>query len=94
MLPIEWLDAPVLAKLSVLFDDGATYDELAARLEAGASVAVRGPALAEDGNDVPGRLGAGGTPMSIYTPDKELHVLAAGEPSTLEPSQGLIGLTS
>jgi NhaP-type Na+/H+ or K+/H+ antiporter len=77
----------------VLFDDAATYDELASRLEAGASVAVHGPAT-EGGEDVLGRLGASGIPMFIYTPDQDLHVLTAGERPTLEPGQELIGLTS
>ena len=86
--------ADFYTRTRVLFDDDATYDELTARLEAGASIAVQGPATAEDGDDVPGRPGARGIPMFIYTPDKELHVLAAGEPSTLEPGQELIGLTS
>jgi hypothetical protein len=77
----------------ILFDDAATYDELARRLEAGASVAVHGPAT-EDGEDVLGRLGASGIPMFIYTPDQDLHVLTAGEGPMLEPGQELIGLGS
>ena len=72
----------------------ATRDELLARIEAGGKIVVAdAPAGANGDTDIRARLGAKGMPMSVLTPGKGLHVLAAGDRPPLHAGQQLIGLT-
>jgi hypothetical protein len=82
-----------LTRVPVLFDDSASHDELLARIEAGAEIAVaEEPAGAAGETDVHARLGADGMPMFVHTPGKDLRVLAAGDEPALKAGQELIGL--
>jgi NhaP-type Na+/H+ or K+/H+ antiporter len=93
-LPVK--DGPAadfLTRVPVLFDDSASHDELLARIEAGAEIAVaEGPAGANGETDLRARLGADGMPMFVHTPGKDLRVVTAGDEPTLESGQELIGL--
>jgi NhaP-type Na+/H+ or K+/H+ antiporter len=85
--------ADFFTRVPVLFDGSASHDELLARLEAGAKIAVaEGPAGANGETDRHAALGADGMPMFIHTPGRELRVLTAGDEATLKAGQELIGL--
>ena len=63
-----------------LFDESATYQELLARIKAGAEIIDAEPrAAANGGTDIRARLGPDAIPMFLHTPGKDLSVLAAGE---------------
>jgi hypothetical protein len=80
--------ADFFTRVPVLFDGSANHDELLARIEAGAKIAVaKGPAGASQETDRSAGLGADGTPMFIHTPGKELRVLTAGDEATLRPGR-------
>ncbi len=79
-------------RAQTLFDDSATYGELAARIEAGAKIDAV-PSTGAAATDIDDRLGPNGIPMFIHTPLKQLHVLVAGDRPPLEAGQELIGLT-
>jgi NhaP-type Na+/H+ or K+/H+ antiporter len=82
-----------LTRVPVLFDDSASHDELLARIEAGAEIAVaEEPAGAAGETDVHARLGVDGMPMFVLTPGKDLRVLTAGDEPALKAGQELIGL--
>jgi hypothetical protein len=69
--------ADFYTRSQVLFDESASHDELLSRINAGAKVTItEAPALS----------------MFVYTPGKDLHVLAAGDRPDLQPGQKLIGL--
>jgi NhaP-type Na+/H+ or K+/H+ antiporter len=76
-----------------LFDDAATHDELAARIEAGASIETVS-AKDSDGTGGDGILGTNGIPMFVVTPGKRLDILVSGDRPTLESGQELIGLVN
>jgi hypothetical protein len=77
----------------VLFDDSASHDELLARIEAGAEIAVaKGPARASGEPDVHADPGTDGMPMSIHTPGKDLRVITAEDEPVIESGRELIGL--
>ena len=74
--------ADFYTRVTVLFDDTASHDELLARIEGGAEVTVTKATTEE----------AGGMPMFVNTPDKDFRVIAAGDRPKLESGQELIGL--
>jgi len=78
-------------RAAVLFDDSASHEELAARLEAGAEIVAVG-APAEGEAEIDALLGASGVPMFVHTPGVELRILTADERPALEAGQELIGL--
>jgi NhaP-type Na+/H+ or K+/H+ antiporter len=85
--------ADFFTRVPVLFDGSASHEELLARIEAGAEIAVaKGPAGTSGETDTRAALGADGTPMFIHTPGRELRVLTAGDEVTLKAGQELIGL--
>jgi NhaP-type Na+/H+ or K+/H+ antiporter len=85
--------ADFLTRVSVLFDKSATHDELLARIEAGAKVAVATSATrANAESDLPAPAAAPGMPMFVLTPGKDLRVLAAGDEPELEQGQQLVSL--
>jgi NhaP-type Na+/H+ or K+/H+ antiporter len=87
--------ADFLTRVPVLFDDSASHDELLARIEAGAEIAVAvGRAGADGETHLHPRLGADGMPMFVLTPGKDLRVLIAGDEPKLESGQELIGLNA
>jgi hypothetical protein len=79
-------------RVPVLFDDAATHDELLARIEAGGEIAVTAAAGGNGATDIGARVGTTGMPMFVFTPGKDLHVLAAADRPPLKPEQELIGL--
>jgi hypothetical protein len=82
-----------LTRVPVLFDDSANHDELLARIEAGAEIAVaEGPTGANGETDVHARPGADGMPMFVLTPGKDLRVLMAGGEPELKAGQELVSL--
>jgi NhaP-type Na+/H+ or K+/H+ antiporter len=85
--------ADFLTRVPILFDHSASHDELLARIEAGAEIAVaEEPAGANGETDLHACLGADGMPMFVHTPGKNLRVVTAGDEPTLESGQELIGL--
>ena len=86
--------ATFYTRVPVLFDDSATHDKLLAQIEAGAKIAVADAAGTNGDTDPRARLGANGIPMFVLTPGKDLHVLAAGDRTPIQPGQELIGLTT
>lgn len=71
----------------VLFDAFAAYDELAARLEQGATV-TGAKAQASAHAD----LGEGAIPMFVLEAGAGLRILVAGDDPSLSPGDELIGL--
>ncbi len=91
-LPVkEGRTADYYTRSQVLFDSSANHDMLAARIEAGAEITIVAAPATEE-TDIGNLLGAAGIPMFVYTPGKQLQVLAAGDRPTLKPGQELIGL--
>ena len=85
--------ADFYTRVTVLFDDSASHDELLARIEAGAEIAATQAAAEVEGEaDIRARSTAKGIPMFVHTPGKDLRVLAAGDRPSLKPGQELIGL--
>ncbi len=74
-------------RAQVLFDAFAAYDELAARLEQGATV-TGAKAQASAHAD----LGEGAIPMFVLEAGAGLRILAAGDDPSLSPGDELIGL--
>jgi TrkA-N domain len=86
--------ASFYTRVPVLFDDSATHDELLARIEAGAELAVVEPPAGANGEtEMRTLLGADGIPTFVLTPEQRLHVLAAADRAPLKPGQRLIGLS-
>ena len=82
--------ADFYTRVTVLFDDSASHDELLARIEAGAEIAITEAATNEGGElDI---QSAGGMLMFVNTPGQDFRVIAAGERPRLEAGQELIGL--
>ncbi|MGZ4305376.1 MAG: hypothetical protein ACXVSL_10990 [Solirubrobacteraceae bacterium] len=75
-----------------MFDDSATHEQLLARIEAGGEITVAEATGGNGGTDIGARVGATGTPMFVFTPGKDLHILAAADRPPLNPGQELIGL--
>ncbi|MGZ4233600.1 MAG: hypothetical protein ACXVVQ_19530 [Solirubrobacteraceae bacterium] len=84
--------ADFYTRVPVLFDDSATHEQLLARIEAGGEITVAEATGGNGGTDIGARVGATGTPMFVFTPGKDLHILAAADRPPLDPGQELIGL--
>lgn len=85
--------ADFYTRVTVLFDNSASHDELLTRINAGAEIATAKAATEEGGGlDIQAHLNAGGIPMFVNTPDKDFRIVAAGDRPKLETGQELIGL--
>jgi len=76
-----------------LFDNAATHTELAARIDAGATLEIL-PATVSGGASIGGYLGADGIPMFIVSPGKSLNVLVSGDTPAVESGEVVIGLVA
>ena len=81
-------DTGFYVRAQVLFDESATHDELASRLEQGAKVEA-----SEVGSEGLVDVGEGRIAMFVYTPGVELRILTAEDEPRPDPGDELIALT-
>ena len=74
--------ADFYSRVTVLFDDAASHEELLGRIQAGAEITITKAATAQ----------VEGIRMFVHTPGKDLRIIAAGDRPKLEAGQELIGL--
>jgi NhaP-type Na+/H+ or K+/H+ antiporter len=85
--------ADFLTRVPLLFHASANHDELLARIDAGAVIAVANvPAGASGEPDVHTGPGTAVMPMFVHTPGRDLRVLTAGDEPSLKTGQELIVL--